>query len=82
MEGKNKKGSGGLALVILVIIIIVVWMVFKNSDDGTSPQFSEELEEILPGEDTTVVIESDLEDIDLGDLDAEFESIEADLNQL
>lgn len=46
-------------------------------DTGTLPSLPEVSEE-----DTTSQIQDDLEQIDLGDIDAEFESIDAGLNSL
>lgn len=58
-------------------MVLVLWWQWQSGDLGNLPQ--------LPGvseEDTTGQIQQDLEQIDLGNIDNEFESIDAELNNL
>lgn len=75
--------------IILIIIIALAalagWWFWQSGqleapqqlDTGTLPNLPEVSEE-----DTTGQIQDDLEQVDLGDIDAEFEDIDVDLNNL
>lgn len=67
-----------LWIIIIIIAILVLWWVWRQGGGlGNLPQ--------LPGvsaPDTTTKIQQDLEQVDLGDVNKEFESIDAGLNQL
>ncbi|MDP2637197.1 MAG: hypothetical protein Q8P03_01130 [bacterium] len=61
-------------VIIAAVVLVGVWMF---SQQGTETQQESE----APA-DTTGSIQADLDALDLGDLDAEFESIDQDLNDL
>ena len=63
-------------IIILIILAILLLGVFYFLDMN-QPDLQSELED-----DTTASIEADLDEVDLGDLDKEFESIDQDLNSL
>lgn len=70
--------------IIWIIIIIAVaaagywfWNSRKQLDRGGLPQLP-----AVSEEDTTTQIQQDLEQIDPGDIDEQFESIDAELNNL
>lgn len=68
-----------LWIIGAVIAIGVLWWILRSGENLELPQLP------LPGvseEDTAGKIQQDLEQIDLGDIDKEFESIDADLNNL
>ena len=65
-------------IIIIIVIILVLWWLWQQWGYlGNLPK--------LPGvseEDTTTQIQEDLNQIDLGDINQEFQSIDADLNNL
>ena len=67
-----------LWIIVIIIIAVVLWWLWQSGwDVGSLPQ--------VPGvseEDTTGQIQQDLEQIDLGDIDSQFESIDAELQGL
>lgn len=75
----NKK-----MLWIIVIIVLAASGYWLWNSKWQQPGF----ESVLPGlpevseEDTTTQIQQNLEQIDLGDIDAQFETIDAELNNL
>ena len=60
--------------IILVILILAVIAVIIGS--------SKPVTEVVPEEDTTMAIEQQLESLDLGDLESEFQEIDTALEQL
>ena len=64
--------------IIIIVVILILWWLWQSGGDlGNLPQ--------LPGAsegDTTTRIQEDLQQIDLGDINKEFENIDANLNQL
>lgn len=66
-----------IIIVLVILAVLVIWLVSKTSAPGGPA----DADEIL-GQDTTSAINEQLESLDLGDLDAEFQEIDADLNQL
>lgn len=73
-------------IIVLVLIVIGVWVWQLGSGPVDEEAVDEEaLEEGVPaelGEDMTSDIEDQLEGIDLGDLESEFEDIDAGLEEL
>jgi len=65
----NKK-----TLLTIIIILAIALLVFLLSG---SPAVTP-----APAEDSTAVITQDLEGLDLGDLETEFQDVNADLNTL
>ncbi|OHB17867.1 MAG: hypothetical protein A2913_01150 [Parcubacteria group bacterium RIFCSPLOWO2_01_FULL_40_65] len=66
--------------IILIVALAIVGYWFwqtQQSPDAELPQLPQ-----VSNEDTTVQIQQDLNEINLGDIDAEFQSIDADLNNL
>jgi len=63
-------------VVALIVIALVVWLVAYRG-----PKPAEENANVLE-EDSTSAIQEDLESLNSVDIDAELESIDADLNQL
>lgn len=63
-------------VVALIVIALVVWFVAYRG-----PKPAEENANVLE-EDSTSAIQEDLESLNSVDIDAELESIDADLNQL
>jgi len=83
METQNKKSSGLGLMVLIVLIVIVAWFVFARP--GQAPTIGNETAQVespAAGEDTTAVIQSELNQIDFGDSNAELQAIDADLGQL
>ncbi len=72
------KKNWTILIIVLVLIVIGVWIWQFGGmpvDEGT-----EALPEV--GDDTTSDIDEQLEGIDLGDLESEFEDIDAGLEEL
>ena len=66
-----------LWIIIIVAVVLVLWWQWQSGDLGNLPQ--------LPGVsegDTTGQIQQDLEQINVGDIDQEFQNIDAELNKL
>lgn len=59
-------------LIVLAAVALVVWLVWSSV--GQTP--------VIAPADSTQAITQDLDGIDLGDLDKEFQDIEEGLNQL
>ncbi|MEK7537168.1 MAG: hypothetical protein AAB584_01875 [Patescibacteria group bacterium] len=81
-----------MSKILLIIIVIIAaiagfWLWSSNkSDEGLlestpSAEGLPQLPEVSEG-DTTSQIQEDLDNIDLGDIDKQFENIDADLNNL
>ncbi len=66
-----------LAVVLVAVIGIVVWLF-----QGQTRPVSESGVESAGTADETAAIQGEIESIDLGDLEKEFQSIDADLNSL
>ena len=66
-----------IIIIVLALTAISVWWWTSRS----APSLPS-LEPEAPGSDTTSAIESELQNIDLGDLDAEFQNLDADINSL
>ena len=64
-----------LTFIVMVIVIVLAYLFFR------SPAKAPEAPETL-GSDKTNVITSDLEQVDIGDLDKEFQTIDQDLQSL
>lgn len=67
-----------LWIIGAIIVIVALWWLVRSGGNLELPQ--------LPGVsekgDTSAEIQQGLEEINLGDIDKEFESIDADLNNL
>lgn len=71
-------------LIILVIIIgAVVWAIMRFGAPATPSVTSEEAVDTVPASiDTTESIDGDVKSVDVGDLDADFQVIDTDLQTL
>lgn len=67
-----------IIIVLAVLAVLIIWLVTRTSAPTIGPEGATD----VLGGDTTSAINEDLNSLDLGDLDAEFEQIDADLNQL
>lgn len=78
-----KKNLVIVIVVIIVLALVVIWRWQTGRILAPAPVVTEEatLEELLEEDTTSAAIEV-LDSLDLGDLDAEFEAIDAELNQL
>lgn len=80
-----KKNQIIIVIIIVVLALIVIWRLQTSAPAPVQPPVTQEtpvtVEELLE-EDTTSAALEVLDSLDLGDLDAEFEAIDADLNQL
>lgn len=93
---KKKSGTTGWIIIVIVLIIALalLWWQFGVEQEAMIDESgSQETMEILPTEvspevpldtleDTTPVINHELESIDTGDLESEFEMINQDLENL
>ncbi len=71
-----------IVVIVIIIAVLAIWLVYRSPEPVSSPAGETAETAEVSGGDTTSVINSDLDSLDLGDLDAEFEQIDADLNQL
>ena len=75
----NKNVTIIIVIVIIILVGLIMWLRSPQlSETGDAPIPTGELSE----EDTTSAIIQDLEGLDIDDLDAEFQQIDADLEQL
>lgn len=64
-----------LLIAIIVIILIAAGLWYWQSNRSSAPTES-------TGDDTSAAISQELGTVDIGDLDKEFQTIDADLNSL
>lgn len=78
-----------IAIIVLVVVIAAAGSAYyygtKKKSAPVLPK-ANDLTQALPGktapDDTTAVIEKDIENADLGNLDSEFKDIDTELNKL
>ena len=70
-----------LWIIIIIVIVLVGGWLWKTRVQQPSTQGLPQLPAVSET-DTTTQIQQDLDQIDLGDIDKEFESIDAELNSL
>lgn len=81
MQNQNKMSlwlAVGLAAAV-VLIGLWLWLGYRSA---TAPEAPEVAGPELSAEDTTAAIEQDLQATDLGDIESEFQDIEAELQSL
>jgi hypothetical protein len=84
----DKKGIIITIVVVIIILLVGGWYYMTQyNKPALQPEGLQQEQEQAPAADisdldTTDAIEEDLSNIDLGDLDAEFEEIDADLDTL
>lgn len=74
-----------LTIIIVAVVVGGIWYWDSRTMTEDKPGVSNESLFQLPEvseEDTTAVIQQDLEQIDLGDIDEQFQGIDAELNNL
>lgn len=69
-----------VVVIVLALLAIVYFRVQKPVD--YEPQPVRTSTSPSPADDTTAAINNDLGEIDLGDIDGEFDAIDSDLNSL
>lgn len=83
---KNKNAVIIIAIIIVILLVLAWWWQTKNATVVEEPQTDIQSGELAPTptplEDTTPVIQQDLQGINDINLDKELESINADLNNL
>ncbi len=62
-----------LIIVVLAVVIAGIWLLSSSS---------KEQQVLAPAEDSTGMIANDLNNINLGDLNSDFQSVNADVNSL
>ena len=77
MEQNSKKWMWVAAVV--VVLAVLGWWMWQKPASVTAPETAGPA---LSPEDTTVAIEQELDATDLGDIDAELQATEADLQSL
>lgn len=75
----NKKLWIIVAVLIIVLVAVILWGRQNNGMPGTDETATEDTGSIASTSDNLV---EELEGVDLGDLDADLEAIDADLNNL
>ncbi|GEM_PF-6303345 len=76
---KNENGGAGLWILFAVAAGIAAFLMLRQP---ATEQLPEAVNPALSEEDTTTVIEEELQATDLGDLDANINSLDADINAL
>ena len=73
-----------LVLIIVFVVAALAWRMFsKPADAPQSPVNTDESQSLnLPEGDSVVEVNQILDSVDTGNLDAEFQAIDADLNNL
>ena len=78
MDNTTSKKSFWAWLVAVVVLALLVFLWLSRSKEAGAP-FGDES---LSSDDTTAALERELQATDLGDLEKELQSTEADLNSL
>jgi len=90
-EIKPKKHIGVVILLgfVLVALLAGAYYMLSNKTEPvtTGDQVEKDtgdvmVKELDPNDDTTSAIDADLEEIEIGELDSDFESIDSDINEL
>ena len=77
-----RKKSIIIIIVIVILALVVIWRWQAGRTSIPAPTTGETTLEELLQEDTTSAAVEALDSLDLGDLDAEFEAIDAELDSL
>jgi len=78
----NIQNKTWLWAVLAIVVLAVVWWLWWGSRQATAPGISETAGPVLSEEDTVAAIEQELGVTDFGNLEAELQSTEADLQSL
>jgi FtsZ-interacting cell division protein ZipA len=71
-----------IIILAIIIVAILVWYWWSSSSSAPQQQETSPTVQNPAPNDTTSAINKELEGIDLGDLDREFQNIDSDLNSL
>gem|GEM_PF-2525202 len=85
MSTENNKNTTWLvvgALLVLFLLGMQAWQKPKGAATPTTPTTPEMNTVEQPAEDSTSIIDQELQTIDLGDIDAEIQTTESDLQSL
>jgi hypothetical protein len=74
------KNKNDILLIVFIIVLLVLVAVLWST--GKFPSGSKQSPSVVPHGDTTAEIQGALDKTDTGNLDAEFQSIDKDLNSL
>jgi hypothetical protein len=77
---ENKMGMWLIVGLAAAVVLIGLWL-WMGYQSATAPE-SEVAGPALSGQDTTGIIEAELQATDLGDIESEFQGIEAELQNL
>lgn len=70
-------------IIFIIIVGVVVWAIMRFGVPATPSETSNEAAGTVPTDiDTTESITEDVDSVDVGDLDADFQVIDADLQTL
>ncbi|OIO48908.1 MAG: hypothetical protein AUJ39_01840 [Parcubacteria group bacterium CG1_02_42_13] len=81
----TKNISITITVVVLLLVVAIVGIVIWQMQSNYTPPTGEPVATPPPSEtpsDSTTQINQSLDDVDLGNLDQEFQQIDADLNSL
>ena len=70
-----------IIIFALVVVILIIWL-FAAREQSTFQPSAENQDLTAPANDSAPNISQDLEGIDVGDLNQEFQAIDSDLNSL
>ncbi|MBI2075485.1 MAG: hypothetical protein HYT82_02355 [Candidatus Harrisonbacteria bacterium] len=70
-----------LILLVLAVVAVGVWYLLQGGTPVEAPAPAP-VTEALPEASPTADLDAELELIDIGDVDADFQEVDADLNQL
>ena len=80
-NAQNSKSWSWLVwLLVAALVAVGAWMWWARQ--AAAPEVSETADPVLSQEDTTDAIEAELAATDFGDLEAELQATDADLNSL
>lgn len=66
-------------IIVIIVAVIIGLLIWSNRTNKVSAPTGAE---VVPGNDTTAAINQDLNSLDVGDINQEFQAIDAGLNQL
>jgi len=71
-----------LIIILIVVVLVILGVVLLRPGTPVTAPTTGEVPGVQLAPDSTGAINQELESVDLGDLDAEFQSIDSDLNSL
>jgi len=79
MQASGPKNWMWLAAAAIAVLLVLSWWMWRGAREASAPETGEPA---LSESDTTATLEQELQSTDLGDLEAELQATDADLQSL